>query len=97
MTGHPRGDDTSVTADDGTESIIKRFCNVLAEVGDPANHRLDFHIDKFTNQDDFLQRGCMWVAEQSQPHNKMDALWYQAKKKLLANRAALCKSVRKTI
>jgi hypothetical protein len=41
MTGHPRGDDTSVTADGGTESILSIACIVLIDRNDD---RLDVMI-----------------------------------------------------
>jgi hypothetical protein len=48
---------TSVTADGGTDSVINRLCDVLAEVGDPATRGVEFRIDQFNllNHDSILR------------------------------------------
>src|SRR5262245_827945 len=38
-----------VTPDGSADSVIDRLCDVPAEVGDPATHRLDFHVSQFTH------------------------------------------------
>jgi hypothetical protein len=38
---------TRVTPDGSADSVINRLCDVFAEVGDPATHRLDFRVSKF--------------------------------------------------
>src|SRR5215468_2662777 len=54
---------TRVTADGGTDSVINRLCDVLAEVGDPATHGFYFRVGQsmhFTHEFPPLHVNNIW-------------------------------------